>query len=171
MPHIVVWMIEDAARGFLDKHIKQCIYMTLPHISKWHVTKWLTYTSCKAFDYSWSDSIENLFQCEYQLALVNYNLKIAGITMGLLPDTHNCGLSMRRECREHFPRHRFQRKPLVSDPTMHHGTCITHVPWCMSGSLPHGGGENFPGIPGACATHNFTYLTRDPWLVYRALKN
>ena len=26
-----------------------------------------------------------------------------------------------------------QRKPLVSDPGMHHGTCVTHVPWCMSG--------------------------------------
>ena len=23
----------------------------------------------------------------------------------------------------------------VSDPGMHHGTCVTHVPWCMSGSL------------------------------------
>ena len=23
----------------------------------------------------------------------------------------------------------------VSDPDMHHGTCITHVPWCMPGSL------------------------------------
>ena len=26
--------------------------------------------------------------------------------MGLLPDTWNCGLRMRRECRERFPRHR-----------------------------------------------------------------
>ena len=26
-----------------------------------------------------------------------------------------------------FPRHRLQRKPLVSDPGMHHGTCVTHV--------------------------------------------
>ena len=34
---------------------------------------------------------------------------------------------------------------------MHHGTCVTHVPWCMSGSLTCGGGENVPGIPGACA--------------------
>ena len=42
---------------------------------------------------------------------------------------------MRRECRERFPRHRLQRKPLVNDPGMHHGTCVTHVPWCMSGSL------------------------------------
>ena len=50
-----------------------------------------------------------------------------------------------------FPRRRFQRKPLVSDSGMHHGTCVTHVPWCMSGSLTCGDGENVPGIPGACA--------------------
>ena len=50
-----------------------------------------------------------------------------------------------------FPRSRFQRKPLVSDPGMHHGTRVTHVPWSMSGSLTCGDGENVPGIPGACA--------------------
>ena len=50
-----------------------------------------------------------------------------------------------------FPRRRFKRKALVSDPGMHHGTCVTHVPWCMSGSLTCGDGENVPGIPGACA--------------------
>ena len=49
------------------------------------------------------------------------------------------------------PRRRFQQKPLVSNPGMHHGTCVTHVPWCMSGSLTCGDGENVPGIPGACA--------------------
>ena len=49
------------------------------------------------------------------------------------------------------PRRQFQRKPLVSDPGMHHGTCVTHVPWCMSGSLTCDDGENVPGIPGACA--------------------
>ena len=95
-------------------------------------------------------------------------------TMGLLPDTQNCGLRRRRECRERFPRHRLQRKPLVSDPGMHHGTCVTHVPWCMSGSLTRGGGENVPGIPGAwCATRNFTYLVRgslpEPILIYHKL--
>ena len=26
----------------------------------------------------------------------------------------------------------------VSDPDMHHGTCVTHVPWCMPGSLTSG---------------------------------
>ena len=86
-------------------------------------------------------------------------------TMGLLPDTWNCGLCMRRECREPFPRHRLQWKPLISDPGMHHGTCVTHVPWCMSGSLTRGGGENVPGIPGACTTRNFAYLVRGPWLL------
>ena len=79
---------------------------------------------------------------------------------------------MQQECRERFPRHRFQRKPLVSDPNMHHGTCVTHVPWCMSGFLTRGGEENVPGIPGACATGNFWYLARVPfWLSNRSLEN
>ena len=54
----------------------------------------------------------------------------------------------------------------VSDPHMHHGTCVTHVPWCMSG-LPTSGfllsrwrGKG-PGIPDAWANHNF-YLVRGP---------
>ena len=28
--------------------------------------------------------------------------------------------------------------PRVSDPDMHYGTCVTHMPWCMSGSLTSG---------------------------------
>ena len=65
-----------------------------------------------------------------------------------------------------FPYHRLQRKPLVSDIGIHHGTCVTHVTWCMSGSLTRGGRENvpgIPGIPGASATRNFTYLVRGPY--------
>ena len=50
-----------------------------------------------------------------------------------------------------FPRRRFRSKSLVSDSGMHHGTCVTHVPWCMSGSLTRSDWGNFPGIPGACA--------------------
>ena len=83
-------------------------------------------------------------------------------SMGLLPDTWNCRLRMRLECRANFPRHRLQRKPLVSDPDMHHGTCMTHVPWCMSGSLTRRGGENVLGISDTCATHNCMYLARGP---------
>ena len=87
--------------------------------------------------------------------------------MGLLPDTENCGLCLRRECRERFPSHRRQRKPLVSDPGMRHGTCVTHVSWCMSGSLTRSGGENVPGIPGTCATRNFAHLVRGPCRITR----
>ena len=61
-----------------------------------------------------------------------------------------------------FPTYGLQSKPLVSDPDMHQGTCMMHVPWCMSGSLTRGGGEIVPGIPGACATRYFTYLARGP---------
>ena len=61
------------------------------------------------------------------------------------------GCACARNAGNVFPHCRFQRKPLVSDPGMHHGTCVTHVPWCMSGSLTCGDGENVPGIPGACA--------------------
>ena len=55
-----------------------------------------------------------------------------------------------------------KKKTLVSDPGMHHVTCLTHVPWCMSVSLTCGGGGNVPGIPGACAVDNFAYLVRGP---------
>ena len=62
-----------------------------------------------------------------------------------------------------FPRHRLQRKLRVCDPSMHHGTCVTHVPRCVSGSLTRGGGENVPGITDSCATRNYTYPERGPF--------
>ena len=79
---------------------------------------------------------------------------------GLIPDTWHYGLCMRRECRERIPRHSGLAIP----------TCITASAWricrdvCrdryLAVSFDVGGGENVPGIPGACATRNFTYLAR-----------
>ena len=65
--------------------------------------------------------------------------------------------------------------PRNSDPDMHHGTCVTNVPWCTPGSLTSGflwsrWRENVPGIPGACATRNFTYLLRGPCFAELPLK-
>ena len=62
----------------------------------------------------------------------------------------------------------------VSNTDMHHGTCVTHVPWCMSGSLISDWlwsrcRENFPGIPGTCATRNFGYLLRGPYVRTNAI--
>ena len=110
--------------------------------------------------------IQNSLGTRYEITLLwmpQYLITLLQV-MGLLPHTLNCGLRMRRECRERFPCHRLQRKQLVSDLGIHHGTCVAHVPWCMSGSLTRDGGENVPGIPGAWATGNFTYLIRGPWL-------
>ena len=73
---------------------------------------------------------------------------------------------MHRECREHFPCHWIRRKPLVIDPGMHYGTCMTHVPWCVSGWITRGGEEN---VPRACATRNFAYLARGPLIINRFL--
>ena len=55
----------------------------------------------------------------------------------------------------------------VSDPDMHHGSYVTHGPWCMPGSLTSGlllskWWKNVRGIPGAGATRNLTYLARGP---------
>ena len=47
----------------------------------------------------------------------------------------------------------FSPSPQVSDPDMHHGTCVTHVPWYMPGSLTSGflwnrrWGKTFPAFP------------------------
>ena len=47
----------------------------------------------------------------------------------------------------------FSPSPQVSDPDMHHGTCVSHVPWCMPGSLTSGflwnrrRGKTFPAFP------------------------
>ena len=51
----------------------------------------------------------------------------------------------------------FSPPPGVSDPNMHHRTCVTHVPFPLKSAA----GENVPDIPGV--THNFTYLVRGPW--------
>ena len=64
-----------------------------------------------------------------------------GNDMGLLPDTLNCGLCMRSECRENFHRHRGLTIPTyitARASRTHHGTCVAHVPWCMLGSLTRG---------------------------------
>ena len=67
--------------------------------------------------------------------------------MGIFPDTQNCELRIRRECQERFPSH-----------------CGLAIPTCITGSLTSdflwSWAENFPGIPGTCATHNFTYQER-----------
>ena len=86
-----------------------------------------TVVFCKEFQNNWTIKMSLMDERDF----VRFEFKISFeriFCMGLLPDTHNYGLRMRREYREGFPRPRPQRKPLVNDPAMHHGTCVTHVP-------------------------------------------
>ena len=97
---------------------------------------------------------------------MKWNTSLCNFYMGLLPDTQNCGLCMRRQCRERFPRHR----------GLAIQTCITARAWrtghdawrdrYLKFTFEVGGVENFPGIPAACATRNFAYLVRGPWRQY-----
>ena len=50
-----------------------------------------------------------------------------------------------------FPRRRLQRKPLVSDPGMHHATCYPRLRGKRSRHSRR------------MRTHSFTYLARGPW--------
>ena len=88
------------------------------------------------------DSLQHLQWASYQIHKIA-GCTCAGIAGNVFPD--------------------FKRKLLVSNPGMHHITFATHVPWCVSGSLTCGGGENVPGNPGECETCDFTYLVRGPW--------
>ena len=64
----------------------------------------------------------------------------------------------------------FSPPPWINDPGMHHGTCVTHVPWCMPGSLVSG--FLWSRLRGKRSRHSrrmrnphFTYLVRGPWPV------
>ena len=61
----------------------------------------------------------------------------------------------------------FSPPPRVSDPDIHHGTCVTHVPWCMLVSLTSGfrwsrWRERRSRHSRRMRTRNFTYLVRGP---------
>ena len=74
--------------------------------------------------------VVNQWYCAFTVVINHHSHSLS--SMGFLPDTQNCGA--------HAPRMpgTFSPSPQVSDPDMHHGTCVTHVPWCMPGSLTSG---------------------------------
>ena len=85
--------------------------------------------------------------------------------MGLLPDTQNCGCACAGNAGNVFPvtagkrsRHA-SRHVRHARAVMHAGIANLRFP------LKSAAGENVPGIPGACATCNFTYLVRGPWFL------
>ena len=63
----------------------------------------------------------------------------------------------------------------VNDPDMHHGTCVTHVPWCMPRSLTSGflwSRWRAKRSQHSRRMGNFTYMVRGPWYsAYRVWKS
>ena len=100
----------------------------------------------------------HIFCMEDISLLINLGFEIAGLIIVLL----QCGVIWKKSGREssadvilwldgplaryaklwlaHAPGMpvTFSLPPLVSNPDLHHGTCVTHVPWCMSGLLTSG---------------------------------
>ena len=87
-------------------------------------------------------------------AVLSLTFVLPSPVVGLLPDIWNCGLPMRRECRERFPHHRGLAIPACISARASR-TCrdVCRDRW-LAVSFEVGGGENVPGIPGVCANHN-----------------
>ena len=85
-----------------------------------------------------------------------------GRCMGLLSDTQNYELRMRWECRARSSRHRGLAIPTFITARASRTCRDACRDRYLAVSFEVGGGENVPGIPGACATRNFTYLVRGP---------
>ena len=86
----------------------------------------------------------NPWVCWFRSKWINPSQPCDG--MGLLPDTQNCGCACAGNVGNVFP--------------------VTTGKWSQHASRhvrQSAAGENFPGIPGACATCNFTYLVRGPY--------
>ena len=90
------------------------------------------------------------------------------VVMGLLPHTSNCGCACAANAGNVFPattckqsRHASRHVRDARD-VMHAGIANSRFPLNLAA------GENVPGIPGACATHKFTYLVRGPWRLGRS---
>ena len=85
-------------------------------------------------------------------------------SMGLLPDTQNCGCACAGNAGNVFPVTAGKRSRHASRH-VRHARAVMHAGIAnLLYPLKSAAGENVPGIPGACATCNFTYLVRGPCL-------
>ena len=85
--------------------------------------------------------------------------------MGLLPDTQICGCACAGNAGNVFPVTAGKRSRHASRH-VRHARAVMHVGIANQRfPLKSAAGENVPGIPGACATCNYPYLVRGPWIL------
>ena len=118
-----------AIKEFLISVSKSLIYIYSKIAANLHDYSW-SFLKWGQYSVSWWDAT-----CPSLIPWVSCQIrKIAGAHAPEMPGT-------------------FSPPPRVSDPDMHHGTCVTHVPWCMPGSLASGflwsrsRGKSFPAFP------------------------
>ena len=135
---------------------------TCVHVS---VTKWwdlwygfigLEQTGCHCSNDIWNDFLL------VKMVIFRLNLTrsffIGQRIMGLLPDTRNCGCAYAGDAGNVFPITAGERSRHASRHVRHARAVIANYRFPLKSAA----GGNVPGIPGACATCNFTYLVRDP---------
>ena len=140
------------------------VFFVLTHQSKWHLSV-ITSTSA-VFSHLVSTNSKEIIKFLHYRPFVRGGLPAMWFVFPFTlycPNNAICWLRMRRECRERFPRHRG-----LAMTNMHHGTRVTHMPWCMPGSLTSGflwslWREKCSRHFRRMCTHNFTYLVRAPW--------
>ena len=122
-----------------------CICVSL-RCARSDLQSWITYT-CIVWDclsIACSSSQQRKHQSSSLLSLCEGNTPVTGGPPHKVPVIWNALQWVCYQVRKLRVAHMlgmpgtFSPPPRVNDPDMHHGTCVTHVLWCMPGSLTRG---------------------------------
>ena len=153
---VIHWLIFPYPPGLLHWHCGNLAIAPVPAKQPWWI--WIN-TSC---EFIMNDCITTTKQsttrpCAYFLGYtVSYLMaSIVGIHLLVNPKRWWASCQIRKIAGAHASGMlgTFSPSPQVNDPDLHHGTCVTHVPWCMPGSLTSGflwhrrRGKTFPVFP------------------------
>ena len=89
-----------------------CLFWFITWLSCLSLSKWLYYCDIKHWDKK-----SHVIVCWYGLIARYVKLRVVHV-LGMVGT--------------------FSLPPRVSDPDMHHGTCVRHIAWCMPGSPTNG---------------------------------
>ena len=119
----VKWILLDltADKSTLIQVMTLCRQATSHHLSQYWHRSVSPYGVTRPRWVKWCHSVFGrpwrFGKSEHQGPLLLTEMRLTSIgTMGLLPDTRNCGLCMRRECRELFPSTDFKGNRLLAIP-------------------------------------------------------
>ena len=148
MPSNTIRLCLTISKHTSDSEIQHMVYATVCTLSffimMWQ--KFISLVSSRSFHWHWGHIIVPVYlKRSWNVNTPHESIKIkpwASCHMRKIAGAHAPGMAGRCSA------------PLrVSNPDMHHGTCVTHVPWCTPGSLTSGflwsrrRGKTFPAFP------------------------